>query len=327
MIYAMTSIFRTDKGLAPGYTLAPPAEPGTYELAEPIGLLSGGDIHCATVVTIHKAAPLVILNTAMGWAAVTDEMNYGYSVVARSGGKARFAPGKDVIADQLIMDAALLAAVHTAAFPLDRTNRMINRHALHEIRMSPYTSDEYKLGRRVLLDFARMTERQYMLFMYTFIAVMHRIGHVTVKDAGGDKILQFRAEPVFWRDVVVTLAHIYKLRPFVRHFSRASAIISFSAQGFLEFTNAAFDAGVQAQFRDFRMLTKTATKLGVFVDERGYATLVEQHVDKKRSPSVEQLQHKLKPFTGRAVSFPELDGSIILEHNSMLVTKLCTRQS
>ena len=317
-MFSITSVFRTDRGLAPAYSLAPPDIPGEHELRTPCVILSGDNFHTVRTVTVHEAASLVILSTPMGWVSVPDRMMENLEVFCRSGGTVRTVPSIVEIQDHDVQEAALLAAIHCSEIKLEHLNRVVGRLALHEIRTRPYTQEEYRAGRRVILRFDAMTEKQYMLFLYSFFAALNRLGRIAVKDRDGVRSVVFRAGSVFWRDIIITLAHIHKLRPFVRY-TDSHMHVTILATDFLEFTNKVFSAGVQAQFRDFRLLTKAAAKVGIFVDERGFAHVSTQPVDKSQTPSVEQLQYRLHPYTGRAISFPEIPKDTLLEHNSMLV--------
>lgn len=314
-------MFRTDVGLAPGYTLAPPREPGTHELARPLLLLSGDEMHTVSRVTVHEAASLVILSSPRGWATIPDIMNSGYSLYCRRGGDARTVPSSVKLDDLQVQEAAVMAAVHMACVPLDVLNRLINRLGLHEVRTRALTPEEFRAGRRVRLDFTAMTENQYMLFVYTVIATMHRLNKLAVYNDGGFKRVRFRMGPIFWRDIVLMLLNIYCFEPVVR-FTNEDMNAQFGAMDFLRFVNRAIDRGVNPKYRDFRLLVKAAAKVGVVVDDSGYAHIVAEPVDKTFEPTIESVPFKLHPFTGRAISFPEVEPGTMLEHNSMVV-KAC----
>lgn len=311
-MYPITSIFRTDRGLIPGYGLAP-AVCGCYELRTPTLIYSADKLLTISRVEVVGPAPSIIFSTRRGYCGIREDMYQGEPVFSIDNFPLRLIEPEATLSNAAVADLAFRAATATCSLRLQAINRKVRGMDFLEFRTHPVIGPEYARSHLYICNFSTLTNAQTYMWLYHFLVVMYRLGDMRMPRNSSFVHLYMRH--IWWRDMVLMLFKHLNV-DFSAEYGPSMTTVRFGRVELRRMLTRLLSVCFPKVVDDFSFIDAVTTKDTVILDSNGVVTLNEEH----DVPSVLQrtrLRGKYLEYVGLHITFPEL--SEFVETNGLIL--------
>lgn len=312
-MYPITSIFRTERGLIPGYGLAP-SKPGRYTFPTSLLLLSESNLRAVTCVEVSESVPSIIISTRRGWYGVQEDSYQGAPAYSIDNMPLRLLePERSYISDEQVVDMAFRAAYSLAAIRLNALNAHIRDLVFVEFRAKPVAGREFTGAFQYILDFSRLTTPHIYMWLYHVLVCLFRTKALRINR--NERIVRLSLNNVWWRDIVLMLFKHLAV-DFSVEYGHRRAYVKFTRQEFRRMLTRMLQTKFPRLVEDFAFVDAVTTKDRIILDTDGITTLDVTH-DIPDTPTRSKLHGKFTEYVGPHISFPEIDD--FLETNGLIL--------
>lgn len=301
-MYPITSIFRTDRGLIPGYGLAP-ATPGRYEFPTPLIIMSDRLLHTITHVDVVGPAPGLVVSTRRGFYGVREDVYQGEPLFSIDNMPLRLIePSATTVEHASVIDYAFRAAIVSAPVKLQEVNHRIRNMEFLEIRTRQVSGPEFAKSHMYICDFSKLTTPQTYMWLYHFLVCMFRMR--ALRMPRHDSTIRLAMNSIWWRDITIMLFKHFAV-DFSLEYGSSITVMKFSRTDFRRMLTRLLSVPFKKVVDDFAFVDAVTTKDTVILDENGLVVLDEEH-DVPDQTTRTRLRGKYLEYIGLHISFPEI---------------------
>lgn len=313
-MYALTTIFRTETGICPAYTLVGHT-PGRYDFDKPVLLISNDNVHAVTHAVVTPVLPGVVLTGRQGFVAVGEEYYKSLKLLSISNFPLHMVEPRRSVPDEDIPARALDAGIALSGFQAVFVNRVVTKLRFLEIRTKPYTAAEYDACFDTAVNFRMLTAKQTYSWMYHLLVVLFRCKKVRVSNESGNQYVRIYLSHVFWRDIFIMLLKHLNADFFVKYEPKKT-VVTFLKHDFRRMLARLLSNKFTRVVNDFAFIDSVSPKKSIILDTEGMV-VVSDRVDNPAGLCVMRTQFRATAFSGCLVMFPELTG--LIEANGFLL--------
>lgn len=300
----ITSIFRTEKGLMPGYGIVPPA-PGMYDLNNPLIILSED-----TVVPIKRAEVYttsgIVVTTRQGALCVEDDLYHGQPIHAIKHGKLNLYEPPRKIEDKIVSMYAFYAGVALSGEYWATLNKKVVSYKFQEIRSTGVSKKEYFQCRRYIMDFTQLTTDQIYGWLGELLQIMWRFGKIK---APLDTLkLSLLLKRSWWRDMLLCIFHhlgiSFSLA--VDEVDPRFYNVQISRGVFHDLLSRLLEAKYDFAFKDLDFMHEALPSYVTLLDKDGNIDIIEARTAIPDGTVRWTLNKKLGAYKGLFINFPDL---------------------
>lgn len=313
IVYPITSIFRTERGIIPGYGLAP-AHPGHYKFPTALLLMSENTLHSVTCVDVVGPTPGIVISTRRGFYGVQEDMYQGAPVFSIDNMPLRLMePQKSAKSDEEIIALAFRAAYVAGGRKLHIINKDIRELVYLEFRSRPVSVDEYTSSFQYILDFSKISNKHIHMWFYHFLVCMFRMRSLRMNR--NESFVRLDMAHVWWRDVALMLLKHFQV-DFSVDYKNIFTRVRFTRTEFRRMLTRIFSVPFPRLVDDFAFIDAVTTRATVILDARAMATF-DDVADTPGKLTRTKLHGKYVEYIGLHIAFPEL--TELIETNGLIL--------
>lgn len=312
-MYPITSIFRTERGLIPGYGLAP-SRPGLYPFPNSIILLSENKLYNVTCVEVSEHIPSILITTRRGWYGVQEDSYQGAPIYSIDNMPLRlYEPDKSSMTDAEVANMAFRAFIALADVKLNALNTYIGDLNFVEMRSKRVTAQEVSTASQYILDFSKLTTPHIYMWLYHVLVLLFRTKALRI--ARNKSTVDLMLSNVWWRDIVLVLFKHLGL-DYVVEFDQRRTHLRFTRRELRRMLTRMLQVKFKRLVEDFAFVDAVATKDRIILRTDGTVAL-DVVEDIPNEVTRTQIRGRFVEYVGPHISFPEIDD--FLETNGLIL--------
>lgn len=305
-MYSITSVFRTETGLLPGYGIAP-AVPGTYTLEKELIIISESKLYPVTEVEVISQRPGLVIATRRGHYTIVEEAYQGEPIYSIDNAPLSLTEPRKTIDDEYVVQCAFYAGCWLSGLTWQETNTKIRKLAFPEIRSKNIALTEFFGGRRYILDFSKLKKSQVYSWLYHTLIIMHRAGGLYTPK--WDANMHMNLSRVWWRDILLAILHNLNADFSIKLKSHAVYDLSMSRAEMRRCMARMLATKFTKAADDFDFADTVVTKTEVILDKSGKVVIVDEDDIPDKINKV-LVRSKLSEFSNILIAFPQIQDKI-----------------
>lgn len=311
-MYSITSVFRSETGLLPGYAMVH-STPGEYEFEKEIILLSEERLYVVKRAIVHPPTAGLVLGCRRGHYAVSDDLYQGGLLTSIDNAPLFLREPRKTIDDDIIPQMAVYAAFWMRGMSWKIANKTIRELTIADIRSKPMSMREWYSGRRYIFDFTKLKKYQVYSWLYHTLVIMFRIGSLTAPRK--DDRIHIKLGRIWWRDMVLAVLHHLNV-DFSLSLEKTLVIMKMSRREFHRMLTRLLRENFERKATDFDFIDAVVSKSCVILDKDGEID-IDDGMDIPDKIIRTQVDTKMSEFINIFISFPEIDD--IIEANGLIL--------
>lgn len=303
---------RTPDGPIPLFSLVPDWREGEYDLGRAVTLCTGDSMVTVKKIRVHPRANMLVLTAPCGWTAIEEGIAVPTGAYAHIGFSRIIGSKTQTLSSTDVQVDAFYAACWMSNLTAQEINKFAAKSAFYDLGVREVKDSDIHGYPHKSFRHTKLTDKQMMLWVYTVIATLSRLGKVATAAPHTGYKTRIVVRNTHQRDLLVWYLLAFGCRADVRYMPQRTQITVRSDRLAIMFGEF-FAKGMRPLLYELVLFKRMVGKEFCVFSADNKAHFVGS-VDNTWFGCVEEVEVKATPTQIRAVSFPEL-GDAILETN------------